>query len=160
MGGTKNKKCFRQESTALEGQPRPDQGKPPCRVDGMLQPPAVPGGKGDGRKVLPACPGSFIGEHHQVENPSSERPKWESARTPSGLTWRGQSNCGTLERERFGAGLALSIKRTLVRAGLGSGCRPRAVAWSSVPATVHQAACPACSQLLVVEAKVHPCLVV
>eukprot|EP00971_Amphidinium_carterae_P196668 3903210-Amphidinium_carterae.1 len=38
--------------------------------------------------------------HKCADQPASVRPEGGSARNPSGLTWRGESSCGTLERER------------------------------------------------------------
>eukprot|EP00971_Amphidinium_carterae_P154393 3061761-Amphidinium_carterae.1 len=52
---------------------------------------------------------------------------------PSGLTRRGQSKCGTLERERREAGPVRNIVRTLLRGGLGSGCLPRTEPGASPP---------------------------
>eukprot|EP00971_Amphidinium_carterae_P241746 4800033-Amphidinium_carterae.1 len=50
---------------------------------------------------------------------------------PSGLTRRGQSKCGTLERRE--AGPVRNIVKTFVRGGLGSGCLPRTEPGASPP---------------------------
>eukprot|EP00971_Amphidinium_carterae_P310762 6175595-Amphidinium_carterae.1 len=128
------------------------------------------------------------GKHTQAfsEQSTRMRPEGRSAKNPSGLTWRVQSNCGTLERERLGVGplsasrglrsgrvsapaVALEQKRGPLRHRL----KRQRSRWSCVrrwpqrqlpswpvPTGAHQAACPAWCQLLVVEVKVHPCLVV
>eukprot|EP00971_Amphidinium_carterae_P288289 5723345-Amphidinium_carterae.1 len=69
------------------------------------------------------------------DNPSCTIPEGTSATVPSGLTRRGQSKCGTLERERREAGPVRNIVKTLVRGGLSSGCLPRTEPGASPPGT-------------------------